>query len=715
MATEMSNSEAVPVLDVTQHLNMADSVIDMEQPMKRTDPVLDIEQRQTIEDLVIDTEQHQMHATNLECADGCSDCARDDLAVHGETELSAEVSVNMTSNSLRRRSKVIEDDTDTHKEDYTEAQHGDDAGAGKEEDTHKAYIDVEVVPSKTLIYGLTDTPPVHFLILFALQQSFLAISTPLGTAVIVAQAVCAQDEAAIKVRILSSTMLMMGLSTFAITTFGVRLPIFQGPSVSYIIPLIIMMALPEFKCPETFTVRDLQTNRTVLMANIGNNTAVPNEEVAYARINAYAGSLMISGGVHFLIGFTGFVGVVARFVGPVTIVPVVLLFGIYIHKVVVGFAESNWPVAVITAGVCLFLSLYLGNRNTPIPFWSRNRGFHIIWQPAHQIFSILLSIIVGWVVSYIMTEYGALSSDPNSKEFNARTDARLNIITDTDWFLYPYPGQFGAPSFSSAALVSFMVSTVLSVLDSIGDYSASAKIARAPPPPGFALNRGIAVEGLMSFLSGSLGCGHATVSYGENIGAMSLCKVASRSVFQVVGVIYIVCAFLGKLGAFFSTIPYSVIGGSQIVTFGILIGIIVSYLQLIDLNSVRNMSIIGIALLLGMMMPYWCTKNSSSIDTGNKELNSIIILSLSNPSFVGGIFACILDNTVPGTLKERGILRSLKNGDSTSDIKNQSGAGQTDVAADFEHGIEVYRLPWIPDKFRKTRLARIIPLFDVSD
>lgn len=586
-----------------------------------------------------------------------------------------------------------------------------------QENVRERSPDVEVISPKRLIYGLTDTPPIHYLIMFALQQSCLAIATPLGTAAIVAQGVCATDESALKVRILSSTMLMMGVSTFAITTFGVRLPIFQGPAPSYIIPLIAMMSLPELKCPETIKMLDPQTNRTVLMAVLGNNTMVKNEQVAIARINAYAGSLMISGAVHCLVGVTGFVGVIARFVGPITIVPVVTLFGIYIHKVVVSFSETNWSVAAITAGVCIILALYLNNRNTPIPAWNRAQGFHIVWQPFHQIFSLLISVIVGWLVSYIMTKYGALSDDPNSKQYKARTDAQFHVIDETDWFFVPYPGQFGAPSFSTAALVSFMVSTILSVLDSIGDYSASAKISGAPPPPTFALNRGIAIEGLMSFFSGALGCGHATASYGENIGAMSICKVTSRSVFQVVGIFYIICAFFGKLGAFFSTIPYSVIGGSEIVTFGILIGVILSYMQLIDLNSTRNVSIIGIALLLGMMLPHWCTNNHDSINTGNREIDNVIILCLSNPSFVGSVFACFLDNTIPGTLAERGIVihtrkREGDRGNDTYQTVCQDGASAT---TPYEHGPEIYRLPWLPDRFRKSWFARIVPLFDVSE
>lgn len=32
----------------------------------------------------------------------------------------------------------------------------------------------------------------------------------------------------------------------------------------------------------------------------------------------------------------------------------------------------------------------------------------------------------------------------------ARTDARLRVLTDSDWFYIPYPGQFGAPTVTLA-------------------------------------------------------------------------------------------------------------------------------------------------------------------------------------------------------------------------------------------------------------------------
>ena len=63
------------------------------------------------------------------------------------------------------------------------------------------------------------------------------------------------------------------------------------------------------------------------------------------------------------------------------------------------------------------------------------------------------------------------------------------------------------------------------ILDSIGDYYACAKVSNVPAPPSHAVNRGIMIEGLCTFISGTLGCGHATGTYGGNIGAIGLTKV----------------------------------------------------------------------------------------------------------------------------------------------------------------------------------------------
>ena len=54
---------------------------------------------------------------------------------------------------------------------------------------------------------------------------------------------------------------------------------------------------------------------------------------------------------------------------------------------------------------------------------------------------ILISILVGWAVSAIMTNYGAITDDKKSLQYKARTDAREDIIEKSDWFYVPYPGK----------------------------------------------------------------------------------------------------------------------------------------------------------------------------------------------------------------------------------------------------------------------------------
>jgi len=44
-------------------------------------------------------------------------------------------------------------------------------------------------------------------------------------------------------------------------------------------------------------------------------------------------------------------------------------------------------------------------------------------------------------VSALLTVTNALSSDKDSDSFYARTDTRLEVVSQTDWFIFPYPGM----------------------------------------------------------------------------------------------------------------------------------------------------------------------------------------------------------------------------------------------------------------------------------
>ena len=80
----------------------------------------------------------------------------------------------------------------------------------------------------------------------------------------------------------------------------------------------------------------------------------------------------------------------------------------------------------------------------------------------------------------------------------------------------------------------------------------------------------------------------------------------------------IVLGILGKFGALFSTIPDPVVGGVFCCMFGMITAVGISNLQFVDLNSVRNLFIVGFAFIMGFAVPDYFGKNPKAIDTGNE-------------------------------------------------------------------------------------------------
>ena len=78
----------------------------------------------------------------------------------------------------------------------------------------------------------------------------------------------------------------------------------------------------------------------------------------------------------------------------------------------------------------------------------------------------------------------------------------------------------------------------------------------------------------------------------------------------------IILALVGKFGALFSTIPDPVIGGVFCCMFGMITAVGISNLQYVDLNSVRNLFIIGFSFIMGLVIPDYLEKNPKAIDTG---------------------------------------------------------------------------------------------------
>ncbi|XP_033757671.1 solute carrier family 23 member 1-like [Pecten maximus] len=545
-----------------------------------------------------------------------------------------------------------------------------------------------------LLYTVLDRPPLYVTAVLAFQQVMISLAGSLAVSSFVADAACAEDDTDIKSRLLSSTLLMNGVTTLLMVIVGIRLPLYQGAAALYIVPLIAIQSVDPTRCliPEGTSS---SSNNSIVSYGVTEHPAL--NVLAMTKIREMSGSLMVAGIVHFAIGATGLVGLALRIIGPITIVPTVLLSGIYLSRAVTRFSKTHWGIAFATAAMAITMSIYLSRKNMPIPTWSKQKGFHWTRYPLHQMFAIMIGMLFGWGLAAILTATDVIPFDPKHAQFKARTDARGDVVENANWFYFPYPGQFGSPIFETGAFSAFLIATFISILDSIGDYYACAMICNVPPPPAHGVNRGIAVEGLCTALSGAMGCGHATSTQGGNIGSIGITKVASRSVFLCASIIFILFGLVGKVSAIFVTMPYPVLGGGMLVMYGMFTGVILSNLQVVSLKSTRNLAIIGISIVSGLMIPRWIETTPNAIDTGNLTADKILKVLLANPNLTGGIISCILDNTTPATLQERGITswHPQLGDDHNDDDRNMS----------YSEGMEVYNLPfsvkWIPHKVLK--------------
>lgn len=403
---------------------------------------------------------------------------------------------------------------------------------------------------------------------------------------------------------------------------------------------------------------------------------------------------MVASLFQIFIGFTGLVGFLLRFIGPLTIAPTITLVGLALFQAAADFSGIHWGISITTISLITVFSQYLKNVKIPFPGYSRDKGMYMARFALFRMFPILLGIILSWIICAIVTAAGGFTDDQNNPQYQARTDARIFVLKEAEWFRFPYPGQWGTPTLSAAGVFGMLAGVLSSMIESIGDYYACARLAGAPPPPKHAINRGIGMEGIGCLLAGAWGSGNGTTSYSENIGAIGITKVGSRRIVQYGALIMILLGILGKFGALFTTIPNPIVGGVFMVMFGMITAVGISNLQFVDLNSSRNLFILGFSLVFGMALPYWLSReeNKDVIQTGEPELDQIITVLLRTNMLVGGITGLLLDNTIPGSREERGML-----------VWN-SKAGETGHS-----GNHVYDLPFGLKKLSFYKCTKYVP------
>ncbi|KAI0214579.1 Solute carrier family 23 member 2, partial [Lamellibrachia satsuma] len=425
------------------------------------------------------------------------------------------------------------------------------------------------------------------------------------------------------------------------------------------------------------------------------------------------GCLTMASLLEIFIGFIGGVGFLMRFIGPISIAPTIFLIGMSLAPVVSHLCATQWWIAIMTSVLLGLFSQLMTKISIPgaeyLPGVNGKKRTRVF-----QTYAVMLTIVTSWLICAILTATNVLPPTRGSWGYEARTDIRIDSLRDTPWFRIPYPGQFGGMSFSVAGVIGMMIAILASVLESIGIFT----------------------EGIGCLIGGLWGTGVGSTSYSENIGAIGLTKgsstthgrviydplsgrlrptvglstahgrvvlVASRRVIQVGAFLVLVVGIFGKVGALIGTIPSPVIGGVLLVVLGMICMIGISNLQTVDLNSMRNLFILGFSLFTGIVVPPWVSDNKDTIRLGNDTVNQAVVILLTTSMAVGGVIAFILDNALSGTREERGMADS---GKVEQTMDNETSTNQTVSSAT----IATYDMPFGMSVIRKAACLRYLPI-----
>ncbi|KAG7034887.1 Nucleobase-ascorbate transporter 1 [Cucurbita argyrosperma subsp. argyrosperma] len=124
--------------------------------------------------------------------------------------------------------------------------------------------------------------------------------------------------------------------------------------------------------------------------------------------------------------------------------------------------------------------------------------------PIFERFPVLICVTIVWIYSVILTASGAYRNKPIKTQLSCRTD-QANLITTAPWFKFPYPLQWGPPTFSAGHSFAMMAAVLVSMVESTGAYKAASRLAIATPPPAYVLSRGIGWQGIAVLLNGLFG------------------------------------------------------------------------------------------------------------------------------------------------------------------------------------------------------------------
>ncbi|KAK6923841.1 Nucleobase cation symporter 2 family, partial [Dillenia turbinata] len=502
--------------------------------------------------------------------------------------------------------------------------------------------------SQRMKCGIRDNPGYVPLIYYGIQHYLSLAGSLIFIPVIVVPAMGGTDKDTATV--ISTMLLVSGITTILHSYFGTRLPLVQGSSFVFLAPVLLILNSQEYRNLSEHKFRHI--------------------------MRELQGAIIVGSIFQCSLGFSGFMSLFLRFVNPVVVSPTVAAIGLAFFSY--GFPQAGGCVEI---SIPLILLVLIFTLVCQFSSFSCKPGLD----------SVPLSVILIWAYAFFLTAGGAYnykgcsSAVPTSNILvdscrrhaytmkHCRTDVS-NAWRTAAWVRVPYPFQWGIPVFHFRTSLIMIIVLLIASVDSIGTYHFSAlQVHSKPPTPGI-VSRGVGMEGFCSLLAGLWGTGTGSTTLTENVHTINVTKVASRRAVQLGAILLIFFSFIGKVGAILASIPQALAASVLCFVWALVVALGLSTLQYSQTASFRNITIVGVSLFLGLSIPAYVQQyqpksslilpsyfvpyaaaSDGPVNTGSKDLDFALNGLLSMNMVVTLLLAFVLDNTVPGSRQERGV------------------------------------------------------------
>lgn len=404
------------------------------------------------------------------------------------------------------------------------------------------------------IYKLNGRVPLTKAIPFGLQHVLAMFVANLAPVLIVCSAALIQGtqnhlSSAEVTQLLQCAMFAAGIGTclqlYPIWKIGSKLPIVMGVSFTFLGSLLIICTNPEL---------------------------------------GYEGMVgaVIAGGI-----FEGLVGLSARywkrFLTPVVSACVVIAIGLSLLSV----GMDSWGGGTGVSDFGAWYHLFVGSFTLIVCLVSR-----YLLKGVYKNLNILVGLIFGYLLSVIFT----VAKIAPMIDFSGIT----KTIQEVGVFSLPKLVFFTGhtPIFDLGAFFTIAIVFLVSAAETTGATTAVCTGALNRDIKIEELQGSLAVDGFSSAISGCFGCLPLT-SFSQNVGLVTMTKVINRFTILMGALILILASLFPPLGAFFNSLPQSVLGGCTVMMFGSIMYEGIKMLKQCKFDD-RTMIIVSLAFCIGV-------------------------------------------------------------------------------------------------------------------